>query len=141
MVEEDKKLTANEIRAHIKGSKELKSRLSGYSTMNIDDLRSAYARAVKGEVVSERKKSDNVWNSALKEWNKGRASYSIPKKSTKEHAEVMALVEKLKNPPKTKGSKVVPVVVEPVSDENSEPEENLAKVDTKKKRGRPSTKK
>ena len=34
------------------------------------------------------------WIEALKEWNKGRDKYSIPKKGSKDYKEVKALMKK-----------------------------------------------
>ena len=35
-----------------------------------------------------------TWIEALKKWNTGKAKWSMPRKGTSEHAEVMALMEK-----------------------------------------------
>lgn len=45
----------------------------------------------------------NFWLEALKVWNKKNKRYTIPKKGTKEHAEVVKLMDKMKN--KAKKSK------------------------------------
>lgn len=54
-------------------------------------------------------KRDNGWLQGLKQWNVGRSHYSIPKRGTPEHDEVMALVKQLV--PKAKEEDVVAVKV------------------------------
>jgi len=42
-----------------------------------------------------------TWIAAVKQWNEGKAKWSMPRKGTPEHAEVMAIMEKHKGASKT----------------------------------------
>lgn len=139
MVQEDKKMTMEEIRMRIKGgSKDLRSRMVGFSKWNAEELRSKYAKALRGETVGTRKVGQNKWSDALKSWNSDRPTWAIPKKGTREHGEVVQIMNsrKAKSAKQSKGSRVKPAKVEVVSDVESDIEDSRVKVDTKPKRGR-----
>lgn len=95
----------------IRTNKKYKQSLSGYSKMQKEELRTNLKRVMNGEVVSKRAGGKpSPWLIALKEWNKDKATYSIPKKGSKEHDEVLALMKGgivVLDKPKSKRSKVV----------------------------------
>jgi hypothetical protein len=97
----------------IRNNKKYKVNLSGYSKMPKEELRSNLKKVMSGEVVSKRASvKPSPWLVALKEFNKDKATYSIPKKGTKEHEAVLALMKGdivIVDKPKSKRSKVVPV--------------------------------
>jgi hypothetical protein len=97
----------------IRNNKLYKKNLIGYSKMPKEELRSNLKKVMNGEVVSKRATGKpSPWLVALKEWNKDKATYSIPKKGTKEHEAVLALMQGnivVVDKPKKKRSKVVPV--------------------------------
>ena len=55
------------------------------------------------------------WISALKEYNDKKGSWCMPRKGSAEHAEVKAIMEKMKGKPATK-AKAEPVADKPVAD-------------------------
>lgn len=98
----------------IRNNKQYKRNLSGYSKMAKEELRANLKKVMSGEVVSKRVAGKpSPWLEALKKWNEGKATYSIPKKGTADHDAVVALmkgeVSIVDKPVKSKRSKVVPV--------------------------------
>lgn len=98
----------------IRNNKQYKRNLSGYSKMAKEELRANLKKAMNGEVVSKRVSGKpSPWLEALKKWNEGKATYSIPKKGTADHEAVLALMKAevvvVDKPVKSKRSKVVAV--------------------------------
>ncbi len=119
-------LSLKELKLMVSASKNLKGKIAGYSKMKQPELLDAIKRAKAGEIIKARKKTASAWTNALKEFNKGKQNWSIPKKGTADYDAVKAImngstpsreiVESTSKPMKQKRSKVVPteVVVESV---------------------------
>ena len=88
-------MKVDEIKYMIKKSKKLRDNLAGYSKMKESDLKVAVKKALDGEVISKRKTVESAWSKALKEFNKDRDSFLIPKKGSKDYDEVKLIMAKV----------------------------------------------
>ncbi len=111
-------LSLKELKLMVSASKKLKGNIAGYSKMKFPELLNAIQRAKAGEIVHARKKTPSAWSNALKEFNKGKQNWSIPKKGTADYDAVKAIMNGStpSKPMKQNRSKVVPTeaVVESV---------------------------
>lgn len=83
----------------IRSHKQLKTNMSGFSSMKNGDLRNMLEKALKGETPNPRKKSENRWQNALKEYNTGNSSFIIPKKDSMQYREVIDIMNGTKKQP------------------------------------------
>jgi hypothetical protein len=80
----------------IRSHKVLKTNMSGFSSMKLTDLRNMLEKALKGETPNPRKKSENKWQNALKQYNTGNSSFIIPKKGSDQYNEVVSIMNGVK---------------------------------------------
>ena len=78
--------------------------------MKIDDLRNTLEKALKGENPNPRKKSENKWQNALKQYNDGNSSFIIPKKGSDQYNEVLDIMNGVRKQPtsRSEGEEVMP---------------------------------
>ena len=84
--------------------------MSGYSSLKIDDLRNTLEKALNGQEVQPRKKSENRWQRALKQYNDGNSSFIIPKKGSDQYNEVVSIMNGTRKQPtsRSEGEEVMP---------------------------------
>ena len=122
----------DEVKYMIKKSKKLRTNLAGYSKMKEAELKDAVKRAINGEVVSKRKTVDSAWSKALKEFNKNRSSFLIPKKGSEEYNQVKALMGKTVSSVAKRSRVPKPKVLEDTVEEVGEDNPKMTRVKPKK---------
>ena len=76
----------------VRSHKKLKTNMAGYSSMKLTDLRNLLEKALRGENPNPRKRAENKWQNALKEYNTGNSSFIIPKKGSDQYNEVVSIM-------------------------------------------------
>lgn len=94
-------LSVKELKNRVSKSKQLRNDIAGFSKLDKSRLISAIDDVQNGKVVQKRKVGESAWKSALKEYNKGKDGFTIPRKGTKAHSEVKALTGKSSSTPAT----------------------------------------
>ena len=114
------KMTVNQMLCHIRTNRKIKNNLSGYSKMNKTELIEALKKYHDEGEKHPRVVKETEWSKALRVFNEGKDSYVIPKRESKEYAEVQKIIanggKKLEptttlkeEVPKQKRSKVTPL--------------------------------
>ncbi len=85
-------MTKEQLICVIKAHKQIKTNMSGYSSMKVQDLRTNLEKALKNEKPLPRKKVESQWAKALKTYNEGKTNFTIPKKGTNEHQKVLEIM-------------------------------------------------
>ena len=85
-------MTKEQILCVIRSHKQLKTSISGYSSLKLSDLRNMLEKALRGEKPNPRKSTETKWRSALKEYNKGKSGFVIPKKGSSEYQAVLDIM-------------------------------------------------
>ena len=80
----------------IRSHKQLRLNMAGYSSMTNDVLRNTLEKVLKGQEVQPRKKAENKWQNALKEYNTGNSSFIIPKKGSDQYNQVVSIMNGVK---------------------------------------------
>ena len=111
-------MTKEQMLCLIRSHKQLKTSISGYSSLKLTDLRSMLEKALRGEKPNPRKSTQTKWRTALKEYNKGKSGFVIPKKGSSEYQAVLDIMNGKKQ-------------------ENKVSTQNTESVSGTKKRGRP----
>jgi hypothetical protein len=85
-------MTKEQMLCLIRSHKQLKTSISGYSSMKLPDLRSMLEKALKGQKPNPRKTTQTKWRTALQEYNKGKSGFLIPKKGSNEYQAVLDIM-------------------------------------------------
>ena len=76
----------------VRSHKKLKTNMAGYSSMKLTDLRNTLEKALRGENPNPRKRAENKWQNALRQYNTGNSSFIIPKKGSDQYNEVVSIM-------------------------------------------------
>ena len=90
-------MTVEHLKCIISKNKSLRSRMSGYSSLNKQELIESIRRLLENpdDVIKQRKQVKSSWNEALMKFNEGKGSFTIPKKNSDDYKKVKAIQEKL----------------------------------------------
>ncbi len=140
IIQDLENMTKEEILCLIRSHKQLKLNISGYSNLKLPDLRNMLEKALKGEKPKPRKTTETKWKTALKEYNKGKSGFLIPKKGSADYQAVLDIMN-------GKKQETVPNVVQitvpqkkrgrPRKEVKNDKQEEPEIVVPQKKRGRP----
>ena len=134
--------SVQDLKNRVSKSRSLRNQIAGYSKLDKARLITAISQVQNDKKpFNQRKKGESYWREGLKEYNKGKDTFSIPKVGTKAHSEVKKLAERLKGENNTPISESVKL-----KKPSSKKKESPVKVDMnpqhkespeKKRRGRP----
>ena len=135
-------MTKEQMLCLIRSHKKLKTSISGYSSLKLPDLRNMLEKALKGEKPNPRKVVETKWRTALKDYNKGKAGFLIPKKGSSEYQAVLDIMngkkqETVVSVPNTESMSGTKKRGRPRKEVTNDKQEEPEIVVPQKKRGRP----
>jgi len=115
-------MTVEHLKCIISKNKNLRSRMSGYSSLNKQELIESIRRLLENpdDVIKKRKQVKSSWNEALMKFNDGKGSFTIPKKGSEDYNKVKAIQEKLGSYSKPVAKQVKKVSQKPYDDSQDE---------------------